>query len=590
MTIAVGTVLVLFTWAVIVIGLVAMGLPVAVAARGRRAERTADAQRIAGAALWWGLLIATITAYLLNLVLPLQSAWVALVLLVMAVSFGGIGVSMLGRPLILGLQPNLRLRSLVVGLALAAAVVYLAAAALGPVTNYDSGLYHLGAIGYASEYPTIPGLANLYFPFGYGNAEFPLAALLGNGPWQGEGFRLLNGLFMVLAIVDLAMRRGRRGPGAFVLAIGLVAALVPMVALSDYWMTSPTQDSAVFIMTVVATAYVTDAVFGHRSWPGDAATALVLSMLLVLFRPTMGAFAVGVCVVLTIAAARHRPKVTWRRVRRPAVLVVLVGVVAAVAATMRDVVLSGWLQYPLSLVAFDVPWRAADPELPRVATLGFHRNPADLWNSVAGWGWVGPWLTARLSQWETYAFAVLVLTTLVLAVWAGRSHPRLTPWRAVALAALPSVLATAVWWAATPPSYRFAWGPIFTMATVPIGWLLWVLTRWGGSTATSARSWQWITAFGIAVPIALVTGYSALARFDHSAIVAEREWRFGVAVPYAVAPVVIAPTRTVLTGSGLVLRQPTQSDQCWGAYPLCTPEPTAGLRMRGAGIGEGFLP
>ena len=60
-------------------------------------------------------------------------------------------------------------------MALAAAVVYLAVAALGPVTNYDSGLYHLGAIRYAADFATIPGLANLYFPFGYGNAEFPLA-------------------------------------------------------------------------------------------------------------------------------------------------------------------------------------------------------------------------------------------------------------------------------------------------------------------------------------------------------------------------------------------------------------------------------
>ena len=79
---------------------------------------------------------------------------------------------------------------------LAVAVMYLAAAALGPVTNYDSWLYHLGAIKYAGDFATIPGLSNLYFPFGYNTSLYPLGAFLGNGPWAGGGYRLANGLIV----------------------------------------------------------------------------------------------------------------------------------------------------------------------------------------------------------------------------------------------------------------------------------------------------------------------------------------------------------------------------------------------------------
>lgn len=99
--------------------------------------------------------------------------------------------------------------------ALAAGLVtaYLAAAALGPVTNYDSGLYHLGAISYAGDYATIPGLADIYQAFGYNTSEFPFAAFLGNGPWDGQGFRMASGLIVTVMSADLVLRFAARRQG-----------------------------------------------------------------------------------------------------------------------------------------------------------------------------------------------------------------------------------------------------------------------------------------------------------------------------------------------------------------------------------------
>ncbi len=133
---------------------------------------------------------------------------------------------------------------------LVVAQAYLALAALGPLTNYDSGLYHLGAVEYSRLFPAIPGLASVYSPLGYATAEFPLAAALSAGPWGSEGLRLANGLLMAALALDVALRalQGRRGPGFFVAAVGLVAAWVPLLALSDYWVTSPSQDTAALVV------------------------------------------------------------------------------------------------------------------------------------------------------------------------------------------------------------------------------------------------------------------------------------------------------------------------------------------------------
>lgn len=591
MLIASGTVLVLVTWTACTLALASFGLlPALAITPGPGNGRLANWAPVLRRAIWWGLLVVTLFTYLVNLAHPLHSGTTA------AAGLALLGV--LGIPgWWLATRRGLRMPSarhdwpfVLLWVALAASLVYLAAAALGPVTNYDSGLYHLGSIKYAADYPTVPGLANLYFALAYGNAEFPLAALLGNGPWQGEGFRLLNGLVMALAVVDLGLRAHQRRlrPGFFVLAVGIVAAWVPMVALSDYWVTSPTQDSSVLVLTVVATAYLADAAAGGRTWLAEAATACTVALLLVLFRPTMVAFAAGTLLVAITLAWR-------RRSRSPrlgaAVLVLAAGaILAAVAATGRDYVLSGWLQFPLSIHAFDVPWLAADPTMDRVATLGFHRNPDDLWGSTAGWAWVGPWLANRLAQWETYEFLGLVVVALVLVHLADRATRPHARWRAMLLAWAPSLLATAVWWTLTPPSYRFAWGPLFTLATVPIGWSAWLLSSGEHRSRIPAPTWRAIALTAVAVPIVMVTAYSAVARLQVGAITAEREWRLGIAIPYAVAPVIDVPVVDVSTTSGLILTQPTESDQCWDHYPLCTPRPTASLRLRGADIGSGFLP
>lgn len=584
MLILTGTALVLLTWAACLLGLMALGLPLAALTRRGRLG-LADLRR----ALWWGLLLITVVVYLGSLVWPAASGTMAFAVIAIVLCAGCIAIALVRRR---GWFADERVRgwTAVLWVALAAAVVYLAVAALGPVTNYDSGLYHLGAIRYAADFATIPGLANLYFPFGYGNAEFPLAALLGNGPWGTEGFRLLNGLVIAGLCVDLAIRcAGRRpSPGFYALAAGATTVLVPMVALSDYWVTSPSQDSAVFAVTVVASAYVVDAVRGGRSWVADSAVALALTVVLVMLRPTMAAYAVAVvAVVVLLRVRRGRESSPW--FVRSAVAVGTVAVAAGVAAVSRDYLLSGWLQYPLSVYPFDVPWRAPDPAPERIATLGFHRDPTNLYEAADGWGWVGPWLARLPQQWETFVFVGLAVVTAFGLVLAARSG-RPMRWRAVLLSTAPSVVMTVAWFVATPPSFRFAWGPVFTVLTVPLGWAAWQIVH-SRTGRDRSRALMLVSAL-LAVPVLLVTLYSAAMRLDTPAMTERREWSFGVSIPFAVAPVPTVQTTEAGLSEGLVVRIPTSGEQCWSEFPLCVPRiaPTVRYRAPGEGLAGGLLP
>jgi hypothetical protein len=601
--ILVGFTLVLLTWALALLVVVGMGLlPAALVSPG------SSARVVLSRAMWWGLLVTAIASYAINLVQPLRSGSAVLMLISLAVLSTGAGLLVRrGRDggnekftshnavSHVVIARGFKLSLLVLRIVLIACVVYLAFAALGPVTNYDTGLYHLGAIQYASEFPTIPGLASIFPPLGYGNAEFPLAALMGNGPLGTNGYRTLNGFVMLLLVVDVLLRvHARRfGAGFFVLVTGLTAAMVPMVALSDYWMTSPSQDSAVMLVTIAATTYFVDALTRRRSWVASGAPALALCILLVMLRPTMIVFAGMTLVVLALIAWKRRSLDGRESLGVPLVITGLLGICALVVATARDYVLSGWLQYPLSIHAFDVEWRSPDPVSERLATLGYHRNPDDIWGSINGWDWVPHWVSRVPTQWEFVEFLGLLMLGVLLLLLATRSRVRVNvQWRLMLLAILPSAIALCFWWVATPPSFRFIWGSLFMAPAILVGWVLARLQRSGPATSKGVSEGR-ITAVPaavvmvMAIAMGLTVAYSSVARLDLSA---ETESHTFGPLNYAVTPPISPEVAKGITKGGVKILQPQQSEQCWAAFPLCTPRLLDTVAPRGSSIRDGFLP
>ena len=546
----------------------------------------AGALVIARRAPWFGLAIFLVAGMFLNLFLPMASPITAFVIVGLAALSLVIGWIRIRRhpPRWKPWQIQTTRLTAVIVVTLVVAQAYLALAALGPLTNYDSGLYHLGAVEYSRLYPAIPGLANVYSPLGYATAEFPLAAALSAGPWGPEGLRLANGLLMAVLALDVALRalQGRRGPGFFVAAVGLVAAWVPLLALSDYWVTSPSQDTAGLMLCVAAAAYLADAVGRRVAWAADAATACAAAISVSLIRPTLGAFTVGVIFVSGVLAVRRG------RLRRPTVVVASVtvtvmGVAAVIATLARDIILSGWLLFPVSTFPVPVDWRASDPTFLRLATLGYHRDPENLWESTEGWNWVASWIQRLPQSWETFEFALLGLTAVLLLITAHRwTNLRA---RGLGITMLPSIMSVAVWFTLAPPSFRFGWGPIVTLAAVPIGWSLWRLSRLESKkTAVST-----VVGVGVALPLVGVVAFSAITRLDYASYTDERTWTLGVSIPYAVTPLPKVDSDPVTTTGGVELLVPSRNEQCWAVFPLCTPTPLPGLTPRGPDISDGFV-
>lgn len=565
-----GPVLALATWAVALIAVGAAGL-----APAAFVLKSASASRLVRHSLWWGSSVVVAAVLLASLVTGLRSP-AAAVIVVGAVVLSLVVFLTVARRHV-RLRPARRLPMLATLGAVTVAAVAFAIAAMGPVTNYDTGLYHLGAIAYAGDVGTVKGLANVYFGLGYANAEFPLAAFLGNGPWDGAGYRLLNALVVLLLAADVVLRlRERRGAASLIGVTGLTLVLVSMLGLADYWVISPTSDSAVFALTVASLTALAEAANARRPVP-PGLLSILIAVLAWTLRPTVAPFALLVAAVVALLIVRRR----GLPMRGPVTLTAAMIIVLAALQTLRDRLLSGWLQYPLSVLPFDVPWRAVDPVDARAATLGTARDPEHLWQAASGWDWVRPWVTALPGQWETWACACLlagILIALPLALRRGAIG-----WRRLALVVAPPAAMAVFWFLFTPPSFRFGWGPVFGTGIVVFGWLASRLPR-------PTLVWPLVLR-GSSVAVIVVAVGATWVRADLDSRTLERDWRLGpVAVSYVVTPIREASVESRVLESGLTVMVPTSSDQCWERYPLCSPDVPATLHPLGPGWADGLAP
>jgi hypothetical protein len=338
-------------------------------------------------------------------------------------------------------------------------------------------------------------------------------------------------------------------------------------------------------LTLVAVSYFSDALTGKKAWQGDAAVALVIGLLLISLRPTMVAFTSAMIAIIIFFALRlRRTSDESGPANKPLWLLVAMGGIAlALVQSARDYLLSGWLQYPLSVFRFNVDWAASDPVWARTATLGAARDPANLWEAAENWAWIPGWFARLPSQWEPFELVLLLVAAIICLIAAVRLTHALR-WRGLLLAMVPSVVTVLVWFFASPPSFRFAWGPLFSLGVIPLGWALYSLAR----SQSIGRAVAPVLSIGLTSVLIILIGYCAIARLD-TTWTKDRAFTLGpVQINYRVTPIPVPDTKQQELPGGLVIFTPVPSDQCWDVYPLCVGQNSGEIRQRGQSLQDGF--
>ena len=541
--------------------------------------------------VWIQLAITWTAVVAVSLLLPLQDPLAVLLIVALTVAPAVVAYVMRIRSGPVSIFPAfMRLRSPLVIVALGAlvlALVALSGRVPGPVSAFDTGLYHLSSINQSREFGTLLGAANLYAPYGYHNSLFAFAGFLTEVTAGNEGYRLTNSLVLGLAFVDLIVRLTRRtkAPGTVLLAIGLGVVVLLTVPLADEWIISPSPDTAVFVLFVVMSAYLVDsfACSDRTGLDRNLGIVLITGALMSSIRPLyLLPLLLSVVVILFL-----RRRVT--RGSDSSWFVLSAGLLAIgtiLAGLARDVLMSGYLWYPLGLFRLPLAWTAPDPGPERALSLSFNRigyATSELDQAVSGFAWVGPWVSEYLPSnagtvllWGVLSLAAIAMT--VASALRTRDSARMG---LLALALLPSGVTVVVWFVATPPALRFAWGPLFALPLIAVAW---------SSSRLLEKSVRPV------VPLLATTSLVLVAGVSMGALVLDSRDETRPLVPARLmglaGQVEAFPEVTLIPlplPSGVSIAAPDgPTFQCWGEV-LCSPQRPPGLDSRGPEPAEGFV-
>ncbi len=382
-----------------------------------------------------GVFVLSVAGTVLHVLSPLGPGW--------ATAFAAAGIALFvarRRERLAGVSG----RDVLAGGVLLAALAALSAA---PVRLYDTGLYHLPAVRWLSEYPVVFGLANLHQRLGTNSSLFPAAALLELPGLRGLSPQLaaVLVLFFFSTAVARAIRaclRGAPTPSRLLLALGAWPAVL---AAADDSVPSLSTDLPVTLLTILSAALLLRS--GSAEGRFEKRAALALAALAVSVKLSAAGWFLGCLLV-----ARMLP---------PASLLLL-----AAPWLVRGVALSGCLFFPSGLGRIgSLPWaipseRAATAAAAVGSWARAGRVPAEI---VSGAAWLSRWAA-------TTAVRPSVVPLLLLGAVGVILYFLRTPGQAFLPAVRRTVLAAvvaAVFWFVTAPDPRFGYGALFVLAALP---------------------------------------------------------------------------------------------------------------------------
>jgi len=481
-----------------------------------------------------------------------------------------------GLSLFTGCPSRYAVTGIVFGLLLAAS--WLAARAMLPIDNYDSGLYHLNAIRWTNEYPLVPGLGNLHGRLAFNSSFFTYVAALNLHPLFGNGRSVANSFLILLTVATLLelLSRFLRRP-SLVLQSPPIQWATPLFCLPyiAYWalssngvsapspdLTSSLLQVTIFVVFVRLLARIME----DRTVPFSdslilsllAATAITVKLSNVAFCGT-----IMVLVMFGILSTARRPL-------NHAVRFVLPLVVVLMVFCVRGIVLSGAPLYPSTIGYINAEWSVPLKHVTneRNWVYSWARQPKIHWEQVLGsWAWFEPWFQSVVGRTIDVVFPLavfLVCSALALVVPCRLERNRFSRQCLLSGIILTPIWVALVFWFLTAPAPRFANASFMLLAVSAIVSLL------SNIQLNVSRRGMFTVICIIFVVANLNLLYWAFSHRWTVTHVSVDGWH----------KVNRVPLNEKVTSSGLRVYVPVSGDQCWDAPLPCTPYFHKGLRLR----------
>lgn len=443
-----------------------------------------------------------------------------------------------------------------------------------PPYNYDSPDYHYQSIYWYEHYKVIPGLGNVHGRLAFNPATFILSAGYAFSGLTGQAIYTLNPLLVLLFYAWLfqLIMRSRNDWSALVYIITAFLLFRPLLA------NIPSPASEPLVTTSVATVFLSVVEAIRRRRHHDPA-ALIVPVCIAAFAVTAKLTSLPV-VLVPLLVLYWIPSQRWHFLWRFKVI----GAVIVLPWVARNVILSGYLFYPLwQIDLFSVDWKVpkdiafVDYALGTFASKGEIDKNGVLVRTSFEWMW--PWLKHHMQAKKAIDFLVLVLCFTSPFVW-------LLSYKAKQLRSLQWLWLCAftgsVVWLLKAPEYRFGMGFLVLSFAIP-------MIAWLQNKTLHPQVFTWLLIFSFLPVIAyyLVRPISKHPRLHTIGL--EKIWWLPLKDSSYYLPVDMKTFRYQDLGHGVKVYIRDQSHHCLQVETQpCMMWYYGKIRMRGNSIQDGF--
>jgi hypothetical protein len=449
-----------------------------------------------------------------------------------------------------------------------AMMLSVATRSAGPCVHYDTGLYGASTINWLTTYPIVPGLANLHGRLGFNSSLFLWTAALYKGGLGTLSYRIVGGMVVgvAAAVVLAAISRLLRGnlilPDLFLLI--LTIPLFSWVERDELVGTNTDLPSTIccllgayFVFQALSRAFVPHNIMRLRM-----VSACVLFSLAIVFKISTVIFAASSFVICLVILLSMSDSVVERRQSIFASLLLFTLIV--IPWIFRGYILSGYPFYPNHLFGAALDWRVPT-ESTKMVALGIRawaRMRHAPISQTYGWHWVRPWFEGIRSDRVNFAVPFLITLSGSALLLLSSVQKRALQLQQGLWLLVPSVGAVAFWFLAAPD-------PRFGQTAI-----------WGtAATLGSCGFFRLVESSGVRIKLLVVTTLClglwslnprSLWDSSYSQVFKVRQF----------SPFPQSETKILHTRSGLEVRVPVKSNQCWDAPLPCTPYFNNELELR----------
>lgn len=441
--------------------------------------------------------------------------------------------------------------------------------AIGAPNNYDTGLYHLQSIKWIETYPAVPGLANLHGRFGFNPNIFTLFALTAAKDLFSQEVFVLNFTVFIIVFTYLLrqFKQSLQQSGFTFLGVWYAILLIMLLKLPN--LAAPSPDYLTTVLPLFLFARWKTIGFGSTQ---PTILNYIPFITLSVYVITIKLAAAPILLLSLALLFKHSPT------RRQWLYLLLWLSFIVLPWLLRNVILSGWLIYPLeALDIFTFDWKvpAEKVALERWSLTGWARDPGPEYlqaPALSFSSWFPIWWK-HLSMLNSLLFIGGVVSPILLFVAHFTKKAKIF---AHILVMILVAWAGIVFWLFLAPDWRF--GEIYIIVAASAFLLL--LEAFLPKMQFYQLNWK----FGAVLLCGLfLAKHQLIIRFNIQALRHQQNiW----------APIPIAlPSSTGFTvnkGAAIEVNVPIIDDRCLN-FPLpCTPFPDSCLVLRGNDLRDGF--